>query len=146
MKVITLWQPWASFIAMGWKKIETRTHNRFKNLAGQTIGIHAGKEWDYSWDQLAEDYLDASQQHETFDLQCEFEKNGFQRGQIICTAKVEKFRSLGPPDSQAALIGCGITQYDFRYGLFLTDVKLIKPIAVQGHQGAWNYNGEMFYL
>jgi predicted transcriptional regulator len=42
MKVITLWQPWASFIALGWKTIETRTHDRFKNLVCERIAIHAG--------------------------------------------------------------------------------------------------------
>lgn len=41
--VITLYQPWATWIMRGWKTIETRTHNRFACLDHKTILIHAGK-------------------------------------------------------------------------------------------------------
>ena len=46
--VITLYQPWATWIMRGWKTIETRTHSRFACLRGQTILIHAGKTTDKS--------------------------------------------------------------------------------------------------
>lgn len=46
MKVITLWQPWATWVVLGWKTIETRLHPRFASLAGQVIGIHAGLKFD----------------------------------------------------------------------------------------------------
>ena len=38
---ISLWQPWASLIALGWKTVETRGHNRFACLAGRRIAIPA---------------------------------------------------------------------------------------------------------
>lgn len=34
IKCISMWQPWAWWVMRGWKTIETRTHNRFKGLAG----------------------------------------------------------------------------------------------------------------
>jgi hypothetical protein len=46
MKAITLHRPWSSLIACGLKTIETRTHDRLRRLAGQTIAIHAAQKWD----------------------------------------------------------------------------------------------------
>lgn len=42
MRAITLWQPWASAIALGHKKIETRS--RRTHVRGQ-LAIHAAKRW-----------------------------------------------------------------------------------------------------
>ena len=49
--VLTLYQPWATFIADGLKTIETRTHNRFTSLYGKTILIHAGQQtrWGFAF-------------------------------------------------------------------------------------------------
>ena len=43
MKAITLWQPWASLIALGVKTIETRSWPAPKALIGGRIAIHAAK-------------------------------------------------------------------------------------------------------
>ena len=43
MKAISLWQPWASAIATGAKRIETRSWRAPLSLYGQTIAIHAAK-------------------------------------------------------------------------------------------------------
>lgn len=40
---VTLWQPWASLIALGVKTIETRSWRPPAKYVGQTIGIHAAK-------------------------------------------------------------------------------------------------------
>lgn len=42
MKAITLWQPWATLIAIGAKRIETRNWRAPASLNGQWIAIHAG--------------------------------------------------------------------------------------------------------
>ncbi|SER28549.1 ASCH domain-containing protein [Faunimonas pinastri] len=44
MKVISIWQPWASLIVQGHKFIETRGWPAPKSLIGQTIGIAATKQ------------------------------------------------------------------------------------------------------
>ena len=43
MKAITLWQPWASLVALQIKTIETRSWPAPKALIGQRIAIHASK-------------------------------------------------------------------------------------------------------
>jgi hypothetical protein len=150
MKTITLWQPWASFIAWGWKSIETRTHIRFRHLIGQTIGIHAGLHWDKDWKLLAGKYLAENQIKKIYDLKGDFQQNIFCntndsniRGSIICTAWVESFDKLEKYHSTRALIDCEFTT---RFGLFLPVINIIQPIPIKGHQGAWNYDGEIIYL
>ena len=44
MKVISIWQPWASLIVHGFKSIETRSWLAPKSLIGETIGIAATKQ------------------------------------------------------------------------------------------------------
>lgn len=46
MKAISLWQPWASLIACGVKRYETRHWAPSRDLIGQTIAIHAAKKID----------------------------------------------------------------------------------------------------
>jgi hypothetical protein len=43
MKALSLWQPWASLIAVGAKRIETRSWDPPSHLIGQHIAIHASR-------------------------------------------------------------------------------------------------------
>lgn len=134
MKVITLWQPWATLISLRWKTIETRTHNRFKNLEGQTIAIHASKKWDTNWLSAAGNYINNGQQ---FLIRKMYQENKIPFGKIICTGKVYTFRKLVSSDADKALIECDSD----RWGLFIYNVLILeKPIEAKGHQGVWNYN------
>lgn len=45
MKAISLWQPWASLMASGAKRIETRDWAPRGLRAGQLVAIHAAKQW-----------------------------------------------------------------------------------------------------
>jgi hypothetical protein len=45
MQAISLWQPWASLLAMGAKKIETR-HWPYRNPKPALLAIHAALKWD----------------------------------------------------------------------------------------------------
>lgn len=128
--VISMWQPWCFFVLFQWKTIETRTHNRFKKLLGQTIGIHAALKWDYNWEKLAGEFL------ETWQI------NYIKRwekitdiGEIICTAKIKETKLLTAIDSTNSLIDCSNTQ---RYGLILESInKINTSILIQGKQGIW---------
>lgn len=42
---ITVYQPWASLIAYGFKEFETRSWQPPKQYIGQIMMIHAGKQW-----------------------------------------------------------------------------------------------------
>jgi hypothetical protein len=51
MKAISLWQPWATLIAIGAKKIETRS---WETAHRGQIAIHAAKRWDRGLDLMCE--------------------------------------------------------------------------------------------
>lgn len=129
LPVITLWQPWASWIMLGWKTIETRTHTRFYCLTGKTIAIHAAKHWDKDAKRIAMPYLSEKQIVE------HVEKANYMsiQGCILGTAVVKEFRKCFHDDAPKALIECDTT----RYGLILTDVHRIDPLYIKGRQGIW---------
>lgn len=126
---ITLWQPWASWIALGWKSIETRTHHQFAHLVGKRIGIHAGLRWDDQAIGLASPWLTLQQQHMSEELRAV-------RGVLVCTSMVLGHGILTADHNQRSLIRI----QGRRYGLLLGEPKvLVEPIRLTGHQGAWNW-------
>ncbi len=128
--VITLQQPWATWIMREWKTIETRTHQKFKGLVGQTILIHAGKSTDQK--AIYCPYLTIEQLRQNPGEVI----NGF----ILGSAFVYGFMELREEHSQAALIDCKNVK---RYGLFLKDIKPFKePINVLGELGVWYFDIE----
>lgn len=128
---ITLWQPWASFIAAGWKTIETRTHNRFACLLGQRIAIHAGKRWDEHWLELAGPYLSDQQRRKVMDF-------WRVRSAVVAVATVAGRGQCEYKDSQAALIDCS---GGWRFGLWLENVEVLeRPLLAKGRQGIWQFN------
>jgi len=127
--VITLWQPWASWISLGWKTIETRTHARFRKLKDGWVGIHAGLSWDKNALYAASNFLTDEQILESK----EFKKT---RGAIICVAHVSAFREMNEDDSYNALIECKTK----RFGLIFDQVKSIEEIKASGRQGIWYHD------
>lgn len=128
--VISLYPPWANWVALGWKTIETRTHDRLKSLTGKRIGIHASFKWDASALNAASDFLSYGRWIASRD----FLKIG---GAIICTAFVKKAGWLTVKDSPYALIDCEHTK---RFGLFLCEVNPIPIIPCNGKQGIWYHD------
>jgi len=94
--VITLYQPWATWIMREWKTIETRTHNRFKSLNGKRILIHAGKKTDKS--ALSNSFLTKEQiAHRPLEM-----INGY----ILGSAFVKEVKKLSIYHGVDALIEC----------------------------------------
>jgi hypothetical protein len=128
--VITLYQPWATWIMREWKTIETRTHNRFKSLNGTTILIHAGATTDGSELTTRNPYLTTQQILQDPDEVI--------NGHILGSAFVFDFKLLNESHSEAALIDCKYTQ---RWGLFLENVhRFGVPIPVKGEMGIWYFD------
>lgn len=127
--VISMYGPWANWVGLGWKTIETRTHDRFKSLVGKRIGIHKAVKWDKDALRMASPYLNSIQHAASLD----FLRIG---GAICWTALVKDHRPLCSCDSQAALIECETK----RYGLLLEDVQMIEVIPCKGKQGIWYYD------
>jgi hypothetical protein len=133
--IITLQRPWAYWVLLGLKSIETRTHSRFRSLVGQRIGIHAGQQWDDSALKIAGPYLGEQRlgqwrnAREYADL--------WEPGVICCTALVNDARPLTIQDERAAMIECKTP----RYGLILSDiVPLAEPVPARGQQGIWQHD------
>lgn len=130
MKAITLYEPWASFIARGLKTIETRIHARFGCLVGQRIAIHAGKKFDHRAFYVAGEILERHGES----LPTQFP---MRHCEIVCTAFVYRGRWLNPDDTLAALIDCGTRE---RYGIFLREIEPVNEgIILRGKQGMWNW-------
>lgn len=126
LPVITLYQPWATWVADGLKLIETRTHNRFGSLLGKTIFIHAGLTTDKH--ALPNKYLNGRPYSEPVN------------GVLLCTAFVKSVGKLSGMHSERAMIDCDTVE---RFGLYLTDIKkLDNPIPIKGEMGIWYFNIE----
>ena len=130
LPVITLYQPWASWIMRLWKTIETREHNRFACLNGKRILIHAGQRTDASPFATQNPFLSKEQIFHNPDEII----NGF----ILGSAYVSNVGWLDASHSSKALIDCHHTS---RFGLFLEwIIPEIEPIPVKGEMGIWYYD------
>lgn len=129
LPVITLYQPWATWIMRGWKSIETRTHDRFACLKGKTILIHAGQRTDDSEAVIHNPYLSKEEILR--------DPDEVVNGYILGTARVYNARWLWPTDSIWALIECETK----RFGLELDAIKKFEtPIPEKGEMGIWYYD------
>lgn len=130
--VITLYQPWATWIMRGWKTIETRTHNRFASLAHKKILIHAGLTNDPN---AVNAFYHGYLSKEKLLLNPDEMINGF----ILGSAYVTHAGRLFPEHSFKALIECDT----LRFGLFLQDIERWEiPIPEKGEMGIWYYDME----
>lgn len=149
MKALTLTQPWATLVAIGAKRIETRSWPT-RSLA--PLAIHAAKGFPGACRELCEEraFLDALRAG----------KYGAPLGEdlplgaIVATARVAMCLKIGrTPDGRVFLgrhVGLleDITEPELSFGDFtpgrwawvLADVvKLPKPIPARGAQGLWNW-------
>lgn len=130
LPVITLYQPWATWIMRGWKTIETRTHNRFGSLLGKTILIHAGLKTDDSNLTVNNPYLTKAQILHNPDEVI--------NGHILGSCHVARFGLLSEIHETRALIECRSVN---RFGLYLTDIKKFdNPILCKGEMGIWYFD------
>ena len=142
MKAITLWQPWATFIALKWKTIETRTHSRFKSLVGQRIAIHAGRtvdRWGIWFDFLPPD-LDILKANNIETLIT------ISRGTIVCTATITAARWAPNVDfmEREEWDRKAMCEVASKYCMFLEDIKPFnKKIPFRGSQGIFNVPDEL---
>lgn len=128
MFVISMWQPWATWVLWGWKRIETRRHSRQQKLVGHRVGIHAAKFFDESAVATAAPFLTPQQIGATRSADLAL-------GALICTVQVTAFRErLSPTDGPAALIEC-VTP---RCGIFLAQPQpLARVVPMRGRQFIW---------
>jgi hypothetical protein len=144
--VISLWQPHASLMAMGTKKIETRGHKMPVTLHDRVVGIHAAARRVSRIDLLA-DYL---VRPAFFRTGIDFEALPY--GAIIALTRFSDDRRIGtefackarpdffmlPPEDPERSFG------DYtpgRYGWITSGAyALPEPIPAKGKQGVWYFD------
>lgn len=140
MKAITLWQPWAMFVAMKWKSIETRKHARFKGLVGQRIAIHAAQKVNEAG--FFNEFLP---QMNALQIENLVMTSFICRGRIICTAKVAEARwapNVGFVEREEwnKKAMCEVAG---KFCLFLEDIMPVRDkVLVRGRQGVFNVPDE----
>lgn len=135
MKAISLLQPWAQWVELGWKTVETRRHSRFACLVGHAIVIHAAHKWDPDWIEKSKGLLTAAQFDETVE-QCLH----WHRGALLCTVRVVGHYQLGAPASPLALCDCSDGRL---FGLVIADVHRLAPTPFRGKQGIFEVPDEI---
>lgn len=142
MKALSLWQPWASLMALGVKRIETR--GWYMAHRGP-LAIHATS----SWDVRATRFLRGGS-YEAGLIRELLEERGIRSwidlplGAVVCTVEVVDCLAtqvlLANDQVNKTELACG----DFRpgrYGIVTANVAAFdRPISAKGRQGLWDVN------
>lgn len=136
MKALSLWQPWASLIAIGAKQYETRSWSTpYRGL----LAIHAAKRWTLDEARAMKHFL------LTFpDLRAALSPDGLLRpplGAVLCVCKLvdvlpteEAYRIITHKEWQFG----NYSEGRFAWKLELTEV-FDPPIRARGAQGLWDW-------
>lgn len=130
IKCLTLWQPWASAIALKLKTMETRSWGtRYRGL----LGIHAGKGWDEDAASfLGQRVLDHAREH---------------KGEIIAVCELANVEPCPTRSrwNQAQYQHLCLSRYwePGKHLWRLRDIREIEPVPVTGSRGLWNWSGEI---
>lgn len=152
---ITLHQPWASLIALGFKTVETRSWPAPARLVGRRTAIHAGK-------RLVRRPGDAIER----ELRARWGEDWrviIPTGAVVATAVLSGMaqvahidpltgQAVHDPDTEVGcVVGMGRSSIDpwgdfspGRWLWFLDDVgALPDPVPAVGHQGFWHWDAEV---
>lgn len=134
IRALTIDQPWASMIALGYKWIETRTDDRHKSLAGKWVAIHASAKM-VSPDAGTLKHLWSDQAKLAF--AAEAQGAGTPMQHVLAIAHCREVRVLEQKDMIAAMcntVATGITMYGICFDRI---IRLMPPIQAKGRQGIW---------
>jgi activating signal cointegrator 1 len=151
VKALSLMQPWASLVAVGAKRVETRswtTHYR------GPVAIHASKGWPKAAKDLVwqEPFLQALRDAELirFNIFAGYAGEGeglFPLGAIIATAELVEICSTNDEIEDFLWKHGAPFEYEFgdynadRYAWALKNVKrLPEPVAARGSLGLWEWD------
>lgn len=131
IKALTLWQPWASFMALGLKKNETRS---WSTSYRGPLAIHAAKKAP-RW--IPNELV-------LFSLERLGPGNRWPYGKILCVVDligIEKSDGIiKDPSSTEIMLG------DYSKGRFIWQTKMLQvfdnPIPARGYQGLWDWEWE----
>lgn len=135
MIALPLWQPWATLIALGHKRIETRSWAPPARIVGQRIAIHACKGGMSKRDEAATLAIP--------EFAAVLDGVELPRGAIVATARLVRYRQFDDDwvakleQSRPAEVAFG----DYtagRYGWIFDEVRpLAEPVPATGRQGVF---------
>lgn len=138
MKAITLWQPWATLVAHGYKRIETRS---WKTNYRGPLAIHAAKKWNRELRELCLTEPFRSCLKEIYPDK----RHPLPRGGVIATVGLyEIVEASWVFPGRCARHG-GEHEESFgdyspgRYAWLLTEPSRFEMIPYRGRQGLWNW-------
>lgn len=152
MKAVPLWQPWAQLIALGEKRVETRSYPAPIAIIGERVAIHATKAGLTKRDErdlLADDhFLAAFRRHGWPDDVWEIQDR-LPRGAVVAFARVVRTTQI-TVESAGALRNRHPAEHAFgdyqapgRWAWVLENVEpLTDPIQVKGQQGIFDIPDE----
>lgn len=141
MKAITIRQPWATLVAIGEKRFETRSWRT--DYRGE-IAIQAGKKVDVKICRQ-EPYRSILQKHG-------YTAEGLPLGAVIAVGRLEQCYNVKADSGTAAILGEDAelvdgAEYIFgdfsagRYAWEMTDMRLLEePVSAVGRLGLWNFD------
>lgn len=146
MKAISIWQPWASAIAVGSKHYETRSWQFPKSLKGQVIAIHASKRWP-------REGRDYAAELKALGVDLGYDETP-PLGSVVAVAMLGEClptEALFGPDynnpvipNREAWIEYSLGNYGpYRFAWELTNIVKLDPIPCIGRQGFWNLEQEV---
>lgn len=150
MKAISLWQPWASAIALDLKHFETRGWRPPEKLIGQLLAIHAAKKKDESgvwrWLQHKLEIKDG-QTPEDFDpaaLQAASDSYcALPFGAIVAIVVVDRVWQVTDVESAKKHVGADYPWGDYSLGRYYWELRLIyaldTPVPCVGRQGIFDW-------
>ncbi len=134
MKAITLWEPWASLIALGAKRIETRS---WPTSYRGPLAIHAAKNAEHiliSWDEPFLTALSPLQNSEKTAI-------AFDCGKVIAVADLVACVEMTP--ANIAMVDEPERSFgDYQPGRWmwlLANVRRIDPVPATGRQRIWEW-------
>lgn len=145
MKALTLWQPWASLVAMGEKKVETRC---WSTAYRGELAIHAAARIPPAWLGASREFPEFKR--ELFDvLMVHAPKKGIPelpRGAVLCIVRLVTIRPTSEVAEDLSKRELIFGNYESgRYAWFFEMVEQFKdPIPVKGNRLLWNWNGKPY--
>jgi hypothetical protein len=144
MKAITIHQPWATLIALGEKKFETRG---WKTNYRGPIAIHASKQllYDHRLPKLSSTLWEHGfRKEDDFPLGCVLAIAEL----VDCRKVSDWLTNKGMPVLHGAEDDYYLDDKEYAFGDYtpgryaweLINIKRIEPVPVKGKQGLWNWN------
>lgn len=154
IKALTLTQPWASLVAIGAKRIETRSWAPHRALIGQRIAIHAAKGWTAEQRQLMamQPFHAALREGYGRGLIERPDSRELPRGCVVAMVTLEavyptSWATGGSRPAVTRLLDDATYPHERafgdygrgRYAWLLRDVRAVEPIPARGALGLWDW-------